>query len=518
MFFEENEINEGLNCPICLNRYDKPYNLPCGKSVCHQCLSNISVQIDENSNEFECCLCNKYHCSNKIGFPINEPLMKLLNKKPADVYRSKIVEDLKVILKEIESKQNEFEYILKNGMEKISETCLDIRTDVQLATESAIFRINEQSDAMLKEIDEYEKEFICCFNVNKIETEKFTLFIKEMDEFHQYWKGYLKKIKVSEDEIAKCNELAKILKIKIFIAEKKLTNLIFNKKCIKFEKKIFDNNVFGFIKLKNNSESISFGELKLKNISAILADSLPNTIDLCEKEDGNLYILYINSSNCLKCITISKDLKLISTYTYNTQPVKSFKKYKNVLVASILKKFYFVQTLNLNLEPISSVNIHNTVSVVYDLPANCLCANDTNVYYLSCYTIPLIIFNRQLEFISIIGQSNKETGLFYFPRGIKQLECQNGYYYCLNEKNFQILNEKNGLIEKSIDIVADQFEIDSNNNIIILDQKNKKIIHFNCYGLKLREIELLDFNIKPLFFSDGYNFFDKNNLDLILYD
>ena len=263
--------------------------------------------------------------------------------------------------------------------------------------------------------------------------------------------------------------------------------------------------------------------MKIKNISAILADSLPDRIDVCETEDNNFYFLYYTDNYYLKCLTTSRDGRLISTYTFRKQIVYNFKKHKDVVLLSTYHPngWYFVEIFDINLQSIYSVNIYKNVSSTYNSPASCLCANKTNVYYLSSHNRPLIILNRQLEFISIIGQSTSPIGAFYFPAGIKQLGCRNGHYYWLNANEFQILNQTNGFIEKSIDIVADQFEIDSNNNIIILDQTTKKIMHFSSEGLKLKEIELIDFIFKPLFFSDklgGYNFFDRNNFDLILYD
>ena len=227
MFFEENQVNEALNCPICLKRYDTPYNVPCGNCVCHKCLSTIILVLDENSNEYECSLCNDYHVYPKKGFPTNKSLIKILKEQPSEVYRGKMIEDLKVILKEIQSKRKEFEYLLNNGLEKISETCLEMRTDVQLATESAILRINELSEAMLKEIGEYEKECVNSFHANKINKDEFALFIKELDDFHHYWNENLKKLILSEDEIAKSCELAKALKKRMYKEAKNLAKFIF---------------------------------------------------------------------------------------------------------------------------------------------------------------------------------------------------------------------------------------------------------------------------------------------------
>ncbi len=49
-------------------------------------------------------------------------------------------------------------YFLNNGDDKIREKCLDMRIDIDLATEKRILLIQEQRDQLIKEIDVFENE------------------------------------------------------------------------------------------------------------------------------------------------------------------------------------------------------------------------------------------------------------------------------------------------------------------------------------------------------------------------
>ena len=96
----------------------------------------------------------------KAEFPVNEALKKLLNKSSAEVYRGDLVEKFKSNLKEIEAQKIKIEYILKNSVDMIKEHCIELRCDVDLATEMLIRDIQKQRDVMIQQIDDYEAKTI----------------------------------------------------------------------------------------------------------------------------------------------------------------------------------------------------------------------------------------------------------------------------------------------------------------------------------------------------------------------
>ena len=100
MFYEAIKISELLNCKKCNERLDEPIILPCSANICSFCVRSVQVF----DGKFECIVCSKKHHMPDEGFPINEPLKKLLSIQPSEVYRSQDVETLKSMLNEIQKK------------------------------------------------------------------------------------------------------------------------------------------------------------------------------------------------------------------------------------------------------------------------------------------------------------------------------------------------------------------------------------------------------------------------------
>ena len=44
MFYDEHEINNTLNCPMCEIRYEEPKQLPCGQIICNYCVAKLDIQ------------------------------------------------------------------------------------------------------------------------------------------------------------------------------------------------------------------------------------------------------------------------------------------------------------------------------------------------------------------------------------------------------------------------------------------------------------------------------------------
>ena len=143
MFYEESQIEKLLKCPHCKNKYDGPRMLPCGKSVCSKCIQVIIIGMEKTDKALKCLVCDKLH--SKSEFPVNEGLMKLLQKQPSEVYRGKKVEDLKGNLKVIKSNMINMEKVLKNSVDHLKEHCLKIRGDTYLQTMFFQMFIDNQS-------------------------------------------------------------------------------------------------------------------------------------------------------------------------------------------------------------------------------------------------------------------------------------------------------------------------------------------------------------------------------------
>ena len=120
MFYEEDEINSLLICKLCQQKLVDPRVLNCGNTVCHKCIIAI---YDKQTNGFDCIFCFKFHIMPKIGFPVNEIILKLSDKKPKEVYRGEIYENLKHRLETIDLKCEKLQNDFNNIPKRIKEQC-----------------------------------------------------------------------------------------------------------------------------------------------------------------------------------------------------------------------------------------------------------------------------------------------------------------------------------------------------------------------------------------------------------
>ena len=202
--YPKDEINEILKCSKCKERLDEPTMLPCGQTVCSPCLNSIYV----NNKKFKCIICNNEHPMPENGLPINKVVQALLSMQPKEVYRGQAVETLKETLNAMRNKRNLLQTTSNNGIDKIKEKCIELRNQVQVATEQAIKQINDLSDSFIKEIDQYEKETIKSYQSNKVDREEIIKTINDLDTFFSKWTEYLKQTKINEEIVLKTNTQA----------------------------------------------------------------------------------------------------------------------------------------------------------------------------------------------------------------------------------------------------------------------------------------------------------------------
>ncbi len=137
LFFAENEIEELKKCSLCIEQLHDPRFLPCGDTVCHQC---IIMKANKDTNEIECCpLCSQVHLVpvNENGFSVNKLAVRLLAKKAEEIHRGDGVKELKSIIKSFKSKEKSFKSKLEHPQTVIREYCDEIRQEIQIKTEKS---------------------------------------------------------------------------------------------------------------------------------------------------------------------------------------------------------------------------------------------------------------------------------------------------------------------------------------------------------------------------------------------
>ncbi len=106
---------------------------------------------------------------------------------------------------------------------------------------------------------------------------------------------------------------------------------------------------------------------------------------------------------------------------------------------------------------------------------------------------------------------------FYFPTDIKQFESHKGMYYWLNNTTLQILREDDGQLIKSVAVTANNFILDSTDNVVLINNATKELDYFSPDGTLEDQIPLANYKAdlrvsmkidgEPLFYSDTSIYF-----------
>ncbi len=249
MFYKESIIKNILKCQLCkrpLDGYDPPRILPCNKTICHACSTEIIAKTHHGSNStFKCSICSHEHEIPANGFIINEMIAMFIRIEPAEIFRSKNCTELKSKLNRMELILKNIDYNFTNVSDFIKEHCNEQTRIAQLKKEedelkiennnkSKKIKLNKSFDSVIDEINEYENECISSTsgivktNLEKNET------IKQAKQFVEQKLNYLEEYEINETKII--NYIQESIEF-ISKLEKEIENfktVLFNNRLIKF--------------------------------------------------------------------------------------------------------------------------------------------------------------------------------------------------------------------------------------------------------------------------------------------
>jgi hypothetical protein len=184
MFYKEEDISNELICPKCKNRFEDPRILPCGNSLCQSCILD---EIDnENKTMKKCYCCQEKHLLPKEGeFIQNRFILKQLEKKPIKIDRGALGEQLKQSLMEITEKKHELETFVKGKDQIVSDYLSEIRTQIDVITETQIERMNKTRESLLDNLKQYQAQ---CISIKQTHQEDF---LEKIDDFNKKIMKYL---------------------------------------------------------------------------------------------------------------------------------------------------------------------------------------------------------------------------------------------------------------------------------------------------------------------------------------
>jgi len=437
------EVSNLLRCQLCgeeYSQYDSPRMLPCGKTVCDNC---VSIFKRKSSNDlFRCDLClYKHLMPNREVFPLNHVIITLLKQqkqfqKQPSLDQQTQETDLNVLI-------DEMSYEINNGEFKIKEHCNSLRKKVASSTEHKINRIKEINESILQKINDYENVCLRMFNSNNELKQKIKALTNDTNKLVRENKEFMKKFhsKTDEEKIEQLNEKFKSLKSNI-------NYYLFNKEILEFEsnENKIDESLLGILKTKE----IQMNELNIREH----ANSLNNYVTyiqvidenslVCGSSKGEIKALRIDSGKCFASFEPhTKDVLCLCLLPGNERFISGSKdgtmkvfdivvKYR---VAKIDQKYAWITQIKVldNKYQFLSANSDGLISIYEINSWTCMYTINENSGWL--YSLQLMPNNR------IIFGSDSKLKIWDLNSNtlVKELKGHSGSVFCIQVVSNKII-------------------------------------------------------------------------------
>jgi hypothetical protein len=483
-----------------------------------------------------------------------------------------LIFDFNSKLAELKNQIESLKEIKKNGLGNIRTIYDYLRNDIDVFFESNIENLKKMSHQLMNELDTHETdaihEFEIQLNSNDYELDKIINHSERLKTkchiiekiFPQNELNHLMQQNQLRNKIKSIENQCQLLKIE----HGKLDSIRLNLKYLKFIRKwkkitskitsVFDWDTFN----KNNEKYELVKKCELKKID--LSDSFPlfDRMYGCRvlKLQNNTYFILHKSiaDDFVHMSLFNSEFKLIKLNSraeneQNQGYIAGFSKFNNLVVINT----YLIRNSATNKQSHLSIIDGTSLTIVKQI--NCdecvcksICANEVKIVILR-HDQNLEIYNWQLDYIgSISCQTLDSNEPFFLPLFTKQIEIIDDNYVIKynsieddNNEFLNIINEKNGILKKSIfingQLTDDTFFLDYSKKRIIFSVRcvnNKEqegeattfkgfIKCINLEGQMLNEYELeSESEFKSLSLIDESSnsrlvFIDTNNLFIYLY-
>jgi hypothetical protein len=200
-------IKQVITCKLCQSILDEPVLLPCGETVCRK----HTIEISNNT----CRFCDKVHVlKGSEQFPANKAFQVLLEFKIKELDFGPNHKKASELVNKLNHFINDYNSLIEQPDEYISEYFSKQRNNVDLAREKLILKINQTSDGLISKIDLEEKE--CKVNILKCNSLSLDNDFATIKADLTKWKQDVKYLVVNDNLwtsiTAKCSEHLEQLK------------------------------------------------------------------------------------------------------------------------------------------------------------------------------------------------------------------------------------------------------------------------------------------------------------------
>ncbi len=415
---------------------------------------------------------------------------------------------------------------LNNSDSFVREHYSEMRRQVQLAKELEIVKLEDQSEIILKKIDQHEKESL--EHALKINKDQFNAKLNEMKLENEKWLKCLAEHEVNNN----LNEQVKDGLSRLSIEKENLKSLIFDGKMVELKESKNDLITFQLDEFFNHEiRSVDLskhfkqydqcqGDHRIACDNCICnscsnSENFNNESFECDNEFKDLVfddweIIYSASNENVIIIGLAHpeaydSADLIAIHSIDIK--------RNIEKGSFLTdccgdKFYKAAADKVCLVYYEDYYLNDQICLVMDsnlkilhekrekkYPKRLIGADDSFLFFTyknnkkqeEIYLFnPLLIYNWSLIKIRTICQANDPEKPFYISFRTNKFVSMYGRYYSEENNILRIIDENTGLLINKIQTL--RFLVDSNRYLILIN--NKSIKYANLDGIVLREIKL----------------------------
>jgi hypothetical protein len=500
MFYKKEDVNDVMICFVCLQTYTDPRILPCGETACSNCIQ----QSTNLHNEFSCACCSKKHTPvDEQGFPANRSLLKLLNKKAENVTRHPRADELRAKLEEMKAKCEDF----KLNMEidecdvKISEHCVLLMNEVDLATEMFIERVHGLNESLAGEIKTYEQGSIETFkNEKEKRVQANEKLIADINKFYTETSKQLEECKI-DDKIVD-ESLESVAKLIGDLSKEnewtKYTNMTFARNEDQIE-----NRLLGRLVMKKIAKDCLFQKFNKIDLSSVLTSYLCD-LHIFLVDNGTYVALYIDRNNQLVIKSFNKKGKVLgdhsnSSYLNQINKLNVVQLNGNFLV-SVSNKFQLSDVSGGRIPSGNHVMMYisdkfqvdySHFSFLHD-SVKFLAANRSHILCIeSGYREQ--VYYRQLDSPIFYTVKTLQTDRFLSRNeGVVDLKMNDSYaFFLCNTKKLKIFDLKALALVKVIETNADQIQMFSDNSFALFDSANRIVDKYDQSD-EFKKVECFD--------------------------
>lgn len=327
MFYQGSQLTNFLSCKKCNTKYNKtnlPKNLPCGHILCTNCEDSQR----KNSKTIKCIDCDvKHQFNEEIPLPRSEVLIEMLSLQPNVLRRSNDIEELIRHLNEINQIVDLIKHRLNGSVDVIIEHCIELRRQVQLATEQKIKEFNEKmnkfNEKLMNEIKKYENE--CCAKfMSPVAFQKTTVAkqLIESKDFTSKWTSNLNELSIDDALIKQANQQATTLISRLKNSLEDLKNFVFNDHVLEFEQNCqeLNDSMLGYLSSIKMDTLVLDNKQKVKLMSLFPIDKGSNKWSLLYRGsrdglDSNAFHSKCDNNSKLLVVVETTDRTTLGGYT-----------------------------------------------------------------------------------------------------------------------------------------------------------------------------------------------------------